>query len=105
MVAPASVSAPQAQHQDQGTMCIGGQELNIPRLQIRGYADVGWSGSDQKGSTNSFALGQLNLLITSRLTDRASFLAETVVEADSATNEFGIDPQRYLLLYTVNDAL
>jgi hypothetical protein len=88
----------------QESMPMHPEELNMPRLQIRGYADVGWSGSDQKGSTNSFALGQYNLFITSRLTDRASFLAETVLEADSK-NQFGIDPQRLLLIYTVNDAL
>jgi hypothetical protein len=81
------------------------QELNAPRLQLRGYGDVNWNASDQKGTTNSFALGQLNLFITSRLTDRASFLTETVIEADRGTNTFGIEPERLMLLYNVNDAL
>jgi hypothetical protein len=78
---------------------------SAPRLQLRGYADVGWNTSDQKASTNSFALGQFNLFITSRLTDKASFLSETVVEADPATNQFGIDLERLELIYAVSDRL
>lgn len=76
-----------------------------PRLQLRGYADVGWNTSDQKASTNAFALGQFNLFISSRLTDKASFLAETVVEADPSTNQFGIDLERMELIYAVSDHL
>jgi len=82
-----------------------GTELNTPRLQLRGYGDVGWRASDLTGSTNSFFLGQLNLFITSRLTDRASFLAENVIEADPGTNQFGIEPERLMLIYSVNDHL
>jgi hypothetical protein len=76
-----------------------------PRLQLRGYGDVGWNASDQKGTANSFILGQFNLFITSRLTDKASFLSETVVEADPATNQFGIDLERLELIYAVSDRL
>jgi len=77
----------------------------MPRLQLRGYGDVGWRATDLAGDTNSFFLGQLNLFITSRLTDHASFLAETVIEADSGTNQFGIEPERLMLIYSVNDHL
>ena len=77
----------------------------LPRLRLRGYADVGWNANDLKGSTNSFALGQFNLFITSRLTDKASFLSETVIEADQGTNDFGIDLERMELIYAVNDHL
>jgi len=76
-----------------------------PRLRLQGYADVGWNTSDQRGATNSFALGQFNLFITSRLTDRASFLSETVIEADPGTNQFGIDLERMELIYAVSDRL
>lgn len=81
------------------------REAYGPRLQIRGYGDVSGHADNLKGDTNSFALGQLNLFMTSRLTEKASFLAETVIEADSATNEFGIEPERILLLYSVRDWL
>jgi hypothetical protein len=82
-----------------------GETVSAPRLQFRGYGDVGWNTSDLKGSTNSFALGQFNLFITSRLTDKVSFLSETVVEADQSTNDFGIDLERLELIYAVNDHL
>ena len=82
-----------------------GETGNSPRLLLRGYGDVGWNASDLKGSKNSFALGQFNLFITSHLTDKVSFLSETVVEADQRTNEFGVDVERLELIYAVNDHL
>ena len=78
-------------------------ESHGPRLQIHGYGDVDWHASDQTGTTNSFALGQLNLFITSQLNDKFSFLAENVIEADQGTNEFGIEPERLMLIYSLND--
>ena len=80
-------------------------DLNTPRLQLRGFGDVDWRASDRHGQTNSFALGQFNLFLTSRISDKISFLAETVIEADQGTNEFGIEPERLLLLYAVSDRL
>jgi hypothetical protein len=82
-----------------------GSFLHSPRLTLRGYGDVDWNVSDLKGSTDSFTLGQFNLFITSRLSQRASFLAETVIEADQGTNEFGVEPERLLFNYSVNDHL
>lgn len=82
-----------------------GSILHSPRLNLRGYGDVDWNVSDLKGTTNSFTLGQFNLFLTSRLSQHASFLAETVIEADQGTNEFGIEPERLLLNYSVNDHL
>jgi hypothetical protein len=79
--------------------------FHSPRLNLRGYGDVDWNASDLKGSTNSFVLGQFNLFITSRVSQHATFLAETVIEADEGTNEFGIEPERLLLDYSVNDHL
>ncbi|MGC2694972.1 MAG: hypothetical protein WA738_04195 [Candidatus Angelobacter sp.] len=76
-----------------------------PRLRLRGYGDVGWNASDAKGSTNSFALGQLNLFLTSQLTDKVSFLAEIITEADQGTNEFSIEPERLELIYNASDLL
>ena len=62
---------------EQGMYMAGhtGETISAPRLQLRGYGDVGWNTSDLKGSKNSFVLGQFNLFITSRLTDKVSFLS------------------------------
>jgi hypothetical protein len=75
------------------------------RMQIRGFSDIDYRASDLKASTNAFVLGQFNLFISSKLSDRASVIAETVVEADQGTNEFGIELERLLLQYSVNDHL
>lgn len=77
----------------------------VPRLQIRGFADVTWAASNERGTTNAFGLGQFNLFVTSRLSDRFSVLAETVVEADESSNQFGIELERLFLLYRMNDRL
>lgn len=45
-----------------------------PSLQIQGFADVNFRASNQKGTTNSFALGQLDLFLTSRLSEKFSVL-------------------------------
>jgi hypothetical protein len=47
-------------------------------LNVRGFLDVGFNVSSvDDGREDTFTMGQLNLLLTSRLTDRAYFLAET----------------------------
>jgi hypothetical protein len=99
---------PTAEQSNPETMTMPGpadQAGSSPRMQIHGYADVGWDTSDLKGSTNSFVLGQFNLFIASRLTDKASFISETVIEADKGTNDFSIDLERLELLYAVSDRL
>ncbi|HEX4603370.1 MAG TPA: hypothetical protein VH724_05200 [Candidatus Angelobacter sp.] len=110
--APGTVELPAAEpaQESEGAQAMsmpghGAETVNSPRFQLHGYGDVGWNTSDLKGSTNSFALGQFNLFITSRLTDKATFLSETVIEADHGTNDFGIDLERMELIYAVNDRL
>jgi hypothetical protein len=82
-----------------------GEGTTGPQLHLRGYADVGWNTSDQKGATNSFALGQFTLFINSNLSSHTRVLAEAVVEADPATNIFSIELERLEFLYTMNDRL
>lgn len=72
------------------------------KMQFRGFSDVSYRASDQSGDTNTFGLGQFNLFITSRLSDRLSFLAETVIEADTK-NSVGVDLERLLLQYSASD--
>jgi hypothetical protein len=83
-----------------GEMHMGNE---APRLQIKGFSDIRYVASSLPGSTNSFALGQFNLFITSKLSDRFSVLAEVVTEADTATNQFGIELERLLLNYHQSD--
>jgi hypothetical protein len=73
-----------------------------PRLQIQGFADMNFHASDQKGTTNAFVLGQLDLFLTSRLSEKFSVLGELIVEAGK-NNEFSFEIHRLLLRYAYND--
>ena len=75
-----------------------------PRLQIQGFADVNLRASSEKGRHTSFALGQLDLFITSRLSEKFDVLSELIVEANER-NEFSFEIHRLLLQYTPNDYL
>jgi hypothetical protein len=74
-----------------------------PRLQIQGFADVNFRATSEKGRTNSFALGQLDLFITSRLSEKFSVLGELIIEAGE-DNAFSFEIHRLLLRYTPNDS-
>lgn len=73
-----------------------------PRLQIQGFADVNYRASNEKGRTNSFFLGQLDLFITSRLSEKFSVLSELILEAGE-DNAFTFEIHRLLLKYSPND--
>jgi len=85
----------------------------LPAMQIRGFGDVQYAADDRKGDTHSFALGEFNLFITSKLSDRVSILAEAVVAADqnlgprpvNITNEMSIELERLQLEYSASDYL
>lgn len=80
------------------------EQTGAPRLQIQGFADVNLSASNQRGNHTSFALGQLDLFITSRLSEKFDVLSELIVEANRR-NEFTFEIHRLLLQYTPNDNL
>ena len=80
------------------------EQTGAPRLQIQGFADVNLNASSQKGSHTSFALGQLDLFITSRLSEKFDVLSELIAEANRR-NEFTFEVHRLLLQYTPNDNL
>jgi len=67
-------------------------------LKIRGFADIDFHTIQGDSAPNTFLLGQLDLLLTSRLSDEFSFVGEVVLEANEA-NAFGIDIERMMLQY------
>jgi hypothetical protein len=89
---------------------MGGMGMhNIPLpvtegLQFRGFSDIGFTDSDQKGAHSTFSQGSFNMFMTSRVTDRVSVLAELLFEYDP-TNAIHTDLERMLISYTVNDYL
>jgi hypothetical protein len=87
-------------------------DMSKTLLRIRGFGDVNYHGSDRIGTTNTFALGQLNLFVTSDISEKFKFLSEIVFESGPSNfynnpggkkNEFGVDIERYLVQYSHND--
>ena len=74
-------------------------------MRIRGFGDVTFHGSDQRGTNTSFTLGQLDLFVTSDISEKFKFLSELVFEADARNNNFGVDVERLLVQYSPNDYL
>jgi hypothetical protein len=90
------------------------ERMDVSRtlLRIRGFGDISLHGGTQKGDTTSFSLGQLDLFVTSDVSDKFKFLSEIVFEAGPTNiygtyrgepNSFGVDIERYLLQYSHND--
>jgi hypothetical protein len=101
-------------------------DLSKTLLRIRGFGDVTLHGDNYRpplslglppstGFTpdhTAFTLGQLNLFVTSDISDKFKFLSEIVFEAGpdniygsqrGTANSFGVDVERYLLTYSAND--
>jgi len=55
-------------------------DLSKTLLRIRGFGDVSLSGDTKKGDTTSFSLGQLDLFVTSDISEKFKFLSEIVFE-------------------------
>jgi hypothetical protein len=83
-------------------------------LRIRGFGDVSFHGDTQHGDTTAFSLGQLDLFVTSDVSENFRFLSEIVFEGIQDNiygqtvgeeNHFNIDVERYLLQYSHNENL
>jgi hypothetical protein len=100
---PAPVSAVQQDSPAQEPASPMEQRMDTRTLmQIRGFGDTTFHGSDARGTHTSFSLGQLNLFVTSDISEKFRLLSEIVFEADP-TNTFGVDVERLLLQYSHND--
>ena len=74
----------------------------FPDTQFHGFGDVTYHASDRKREKNAFAIGQLDLFLTSRLSENVSVLAETVIESEES-NEFVVEIERLALQYSFNE--
>jgi hypothetical protein len=93
-------------------------DLSKTLLRVRGFGDVTLHGDNYhppaplQPDKTAFTLGQLNLFVTSDISDKFKFLSEIVFEAGpdniygqtrGTANSFGVDVERYLLTYSYND--
>src|SRR2546423_586761 len=102
VVAPAQPAAAAPPAAQSGAHTHDEDHHGAPTIQFQGFADVNLRASDQKGSHTSFALGQLDLFMTSRLSEKFNVLGELIVEANER-NEFTFEIHRLLLQYAPND--
>src|SRR6266478_5832055 len=84
-------------------------------IQWRGFAEVNYKVLDQRqpeiaafgfrpGSSGNFYSGNFDLLLTSRISDKVSFLA-AIVFGEGEEQSFSVDLDRLLLKYNYNDHL
>ena len=88
--------------QQDGTNEQEHMDVSKTLLNIRGFGDFGLYGGTQNGQTASFSIGQINLFITSNLSERFKFLTELVFEVQQ-DNTFQAVPERVLLEWSLND--
>jgi len=101
--APAPIASELAPEQEPGGTMEQQRMDTRTLMQIRGFGDMTLHGSDAHGSHTAFSLGQLNLFVTSDMSEKFRLLSEIVFEADQANNSFGVDVERLLLQYSLND--
>jgi hypothetical protein len=100
-IAPSALpdDPPQNDHDGSHTPDLSGPETRVsPLAEIHWFGDVGFRLSDQQGENASFALGQLDLFLTSNLTDHLNILSELVFKAGN-DNRYVINAERLLLRY------
>jgi hypothetical protein len=76
-------------------------ESHFPSLQIRGFGDVDFSATDQKGATSGFNLGQLDLHLASPLSHKVSYFGEITFNAQPTG--YTVEVERSIIRYDYND--
>ena len=117
MSGPSQSSA--QEHEPEPTEHAENERMDVSKtlLRVRGFGDVTFHGDNYHpagfpGDKTAFTLGQLNLFVTSDISDKFKFLGEIVFEAGpdniygttrGTANSFGVDVERYLLTYSQNE--
>ena len=76
-------------------------ETQYPSLQIRGFGDVDFSATDQKGTNSGFNLGELDLHFASALSRKISYFAEVTFNAQPTG--YTLEVERNFIRYDYND--
>jgi hypothetical protein len=106
--APASAATPPsptaalvAHTEDHGMGEIRDTERHFPSLQIRGFGDVDFSATDQKGTNSGFSLGQFVLHFASPLSEKVSYFGEVSFTAQPTGYDLSVE--RTIIRYDYND--
>src|SRR5438128_7096547 len=81
----------------------------FPSLELRGFSDFNFSGSDQKGAHSGFSEGQLTLHLVSALAPKVSFFSELTLSARrdaglGAAPGFNPEVERAIIRFDQSDA-
>ena len=76
-------------------------EIHYPSLQIRGFGDVDFSATDEKGRTSGFDLGPFDLHFASPLSQKVSYFGE--VSFTARPNTYDLQVERTIIRYDYND--
>ncbi|HXM94778.1 MAG TPA: porin [Candidatus Dormibacteraeota bacterium] len=98
-------AAPSAQvHQHEARdeqAAVQQMETHYPSLQIRGFGDVDFSATDEKGTRSGFSLGQLDLHLASALSHKVSYFGEITFNA--RPTGYTVEVERSIIRYDYND--
>ena len=100
-VSTTSATAQQDEH-GMNTATVQEAEIHYPSLHIRGFGDVDFSATDQRGSLSGFSLGQFVLHFASALSEKVSYFGELSFTAQP--NTFDPAVERSIIKYDYNDA-
>jgi hypothetical protein len=100
---PAAAPAVQGHQHDVSVeqAAVRQMETHYPSLQIRGFADVDFSATDQKGTNSGFNLGQLDLHLASALSQKISYFGEITFNA--RPTQYTVEVERSIIRYDYND--
>src|SRR2546430_1964896 len=102
MAEAAPAPAPIHQHEQTESQATTRQlEARYPSLQIRGFGEVNFSTTDQRGAISGFNLGQLDLHLASALSHKVTYFGELTFNAQSAG--YTLEVERSIIRYDYND--
>jgi hypothetical protein len=103
--APRPTATPAVQEHEhdarQSQAAVEQMETHYPSLQIRGFGDVDFSATDQKGTTSGFNLGQLDLHLASALSRKVTYFGEITFNAQPTG--YTVEVERSIIRYDYND--
>src|SRR5437667_5426420 len=102
MAEAAPAPAPMHQHEQAESQATTRQlEARYPSLQIRGFGDVNFSTTDQRGVNSGFNLGQLDLQLASALSHKVTYFGELTFNAQPTG--YTVEVERSIIRYDYND--
>jgi hypothetical protein len=96
-----AMSMPQGHEHMATSPVVREAEVHYPSLQIRGFGDVDFSATDEKGTTSGFSLGQFVLHLASPLSSKVSYFGEISFTAQPTTYDLSVE--RSIIRYDYND--